>query len=175
MPKCRFCDRDNPPGVDRCRNCGAWLEQTVPAAPGEPPAEAASSADGFETQIRSLVEHGQMIPAIKLYRERTGVGLAEAKSAVEALAAGRPIERRTPEADGISPDSLEGQVVALVQARRKIEAIKVYRERTGVGLKQAKDAVEGLAVKHGINPGTGCAGMVLLIIAFAAVLLKGLI
>ncbi|MCX4576369.1 ribosomal protein L7/L12 [Streptomyces sp. NBC_01571] len=34
------------------------------------------------------------------------------------------------------------QVVALVRDGRKIQAIKAYREFTGVGLKEAKDAVE---------------------------------
>jgi len=43
-----------------------------------------------------------------------------------------------------------GDVVALMAAGQKIQAIKVYRERTGVGLKQAKDAVEELARRRGI-------------------------
>jgi hypothetical protein len=43
-----------------------------------------------------------------------------------------------------------GDVVALMAQGRKIQAIKVYRERTGVGLKQAKDAVEELARRRGI-------------------------
>lgn len=34
------------------------------------------------------------------------------------------------------------QVAALARDGRKIEAIKVYRELTGAGLKEAKDAVE---------------------------------
>ncbi len=34
------------------------------------------------------------------------------------------------------------QVLALIQAGRKIEAIKQYRIETGAGLKDAKDAVE---------------------------------
>ncbi len=37
------------------------------------------------------------------------------------------------------------EVVALVREGRKIQAIKVYREHTGVGLKDAKAAVERLA------------------------------
>ncbi|WP_370963592.1 ribosomal protein L7/L12 [Amycolatopsis sp. cg9] len=37
------------------------------------------------------------------------------------------------------------EVVALVREGRKIQAIKVYRERTGADLKDAKDAVERLA------------------------------
>lgn len=36
-------------------------------------------------------------------------------------------------------------------AGRKIQAIKVYREATGVGLKDAKDAIELLASRHGLD------------------------
>ncbi|MER5536360.1 ribosomal protein L7/L12 [Streptomyces mirabilis] len=36
------------------------------------------------------------------------------------------------------------QVVALARDGRKIQAIKVYREVTGAGLKEAKDAVDRL-------------------------------
>ena len=41
------------------------------------------------------------------------------------------------------PDPL-AQVRDLARRGRKIEAIKAYRELTGVGLREAKDAVEGL-------------------------------
>jgi ribosomal protein L7/L12 len=44
---------------------------------------------------------------------------------------------------GGGPDiAIDQDVVALARAGRKIEAIKRYRELTGVGLKEAKDAVE---------------------------------
>lgn len=36
-------------------------------------------------------------------------------------------------------------------AGRKIQAIKLYREATGAGLKDAKDAVELLARRHGLE------------------------
>ena len=36
------------------------------------------------------------------------------------------------------------EVQALVASGNKIQAIKVYRERTGLGLKEAKDAVDAL-------------------------------
>ena len=39
----------------------------------------------------------------------------------------------------------QDEVVALVRAGKKIEAIKVYREATGAGLVEAKNAVERLA------------------------------
>lgn len=42
------------------------------------------------------------------------------------------------------PLSLDGRVIALMREGRKIEAIKLYRDLTGAGLKEAKDAVESL-------------------------------
>ncbi|MFE5816080.1 ribosomal protein L7/L12 [Streptomyces sp. NPDC056479] len=37
------------------------------------------------------------------------------------------------------------EVVTLLRSDKKIQAIKVYREITGAGLKEAKDAVERMA------------------------------
>ncbi|ELS54781.1 ribosomal protein L7/L12 [Streptomyces viridochromogenes] len=42
-------------------------------------------------------------------------------------------------------DPRMGEVVALLRDGKKIQAIKVYREITGAGLKEAKDAVEAMA------------------------------
>ena len=42
-------------------------------------------AEEEHADLREMVAAGDKIAAIKLYRERTGVGLAEAKAAVEAL------------------------------------------------------------------------------------------
>jgi ribosomal protein L7/L12 len=39
-------------------------------------------------------------------------------------------------------DQVSERVKELVRAGKKIEAIKMYREETGAGLKEAKDAVE---------------------------------
>jgi ribosomal protein L7/L12 len=50
------------------------------------------------------------------------------------------IESRDPPAS-----ALDQQVIDLVRSGRKIEAIKLYREQTGAGLKDAKDAVEQIA------------------------------
>ncbi len=48
------------------------------------------------------------------------------------------------EANLLNPDPILDEVVALVRQGNKIGAIKLYREKTGVGLKEAKDAVEKL-------------------------------
>ena len=39
---------------------------------------------GLSAEARQLADAGQKIPAIKLHREQTGLGLKEAKDAVEA-------------------------------------------------------------------------------------------
>jgi ribosomal protein L7/L12 len=41
--------------------------------------------------------------------------------------------------------AVETDVIALLRQDKEIEAIKVYREATGMGLKEAKDAVEAIA------------------------------
>lgn len=44
-------------------------------------------ADGLSAEVRALADRGEKIAAIKAYRESTGVGLKEAKDAVEAYLA----------------------------------------------------------------------------------------
>jgi hypothetical protein len=48
------------------------------------------------------------------------------------------------EANLLNPDPILDEVVALVRQGNKIGAIKLYREKTGVDLKTAKDTVEKL-------------------------------
>jgi len=59
--------------------------------------------------------------------------------------------------------NLEAELRALLTEGRKIEAIKLYRERTGLGLQEAKDAVEAIAAAHGLPgaAGGGCLSVVL--------------
>jgi hypothetical protein len=71
-------------------------------------------------------------------------------------------------AEGPLPGNLETEILDLMRGHKKIEAIKIYREHTKVGLKEAKDFVESLAAKHGVAPGAGCGGMVLLMILTGA-------
>ena len=112
--------------------------------------------DGFENEIRQLLASGNKIAAIKRYREQTGVGLAEAKAAVESLDAGDSFAER------VQPDDLNDQIVGLLGRGEKIEAVKLYRNQTGCGLKEAKEAVERIGEQNGIrSSGTGCLGVVL--------------
>jgi hypothetical protein len=46
---------------------------------------------------------------------------------------------------GIDPyEGMDQQIIELVRSGQKIQAIKLYREQTGAGLKESKDYVEGL-------------------------------
>ena len=126
--------------------------------------------EAFENEIRQLLASGDKIAAVKRYREETGVGLAEAKAAVESLEAGGSLTERVQPEDS----DLTQQIVTLLGRGEKIEAVKLYRDRFRVGLKEAKEAVERIAEQNGIpaSSGTGCLGVVLLGIAVMVGLLS---
>jgi large subunit ribosomal protein L7/L12 len=133
--------------------------------------EQVMNFEKLEERLRSLLAEGRKIEAIKVYREATGAGLAEAKDAVEALEAGQKLP-----SSAVFDQESEKDIVALLEQGQKIEAIRIYREKTGAGLKEAKDAVEALAAKHGLPAGrSGCAGVVLLCLAgLGALIIPGL-
>jgi ribosomal protein L7/L12 len=100
---------------------------------------------GSMEEVRRLIQAGRKINAIKAYRQATGVGLKEAKVAVERMAAGTngplPQERSAKTGPGlVDPKKLQG----LIREGRKLEAIKYIRQQRGVGLKEAKEAVDWL-------------------------------
>jgi ribosomal protein L7/L12 len=64
---------------------------------------------------------------------------------------------------------LEAQVLEIARTQGKIQAIKHYREATGAGLKEAKDAVEAMILRHGVQIAkSGCASSVLLLVTAGA-------
>ena len=77
---------------------------------------------------------------------------------------GRPLaERVLQQAQAEAAESIDGQVLTIAGTAGKIAAIKYYREQTGAGLKDAKEAVEQLMSRHNVRAAsTGCAGMLLL-------------
>lgn len=106
-------------------------------------------SDNNLATLRDLIATNRKIDAIKLYREMNGVGLKEAKDAVdameEAMRSGAPVSflvSSPPPASVASPDDQLAQLHGMIFAGQKIDAIKLYREASGVGLKEAKDAVE---------------------------------
>ena len=106
--------------------------------PSVPPVQIAAPS---LAEVSALLASGHKIEAIKRYRELTGVGLKEAKDYVDALDAGAQPPAVTPVAPSVGDLA---EVYALAHQGKKIEAIKRYRELTGVGLKEAKDYVDRL-------------------------------
>ena len=60
------------------------------------------------------------------------------------------------------------QIVESLKQGKKIQAIKDYRESTGAGLKESKEAIEALIQKYDIQMKSGCATMLLMAISTIA-------
>lgn len=107
-------------------------------------------------EIERLLSQGQKLPAIKLLREQTGLGLAAAKSLIDTWPdAVTTAQRRfapyvasptsaVPPAvpGGALPPDVIAQIDHLVAADQRIHAIKLFRAATGVGLKEAKNRID---------------------------------
>lgn len=95
---------------------------------------------GTQIRVHQLIVEGKLIPAIKLVRQATGVSLKEAKRYVddmqpELVAAGIPLDT-------------EARALGLLAEDKAIPAIKLVREETGLGLKEAKRYVDRLRAGH---------------------------
>jgi len=114
------------------------------ALPGQPP----SGMSEMEAEVQQLLQQGQKIQAIKLVRERSEMGLKAAKAYVDGLERG---EALPPPSRPVTLDDLPPELVAeagtFLARGQKIEAIKLVREHTGMGLKAAKDWVDRLEAK----------------------------
>jgi ribosomal protein L7/L12 len=117
--------------------------------------------------VRQALQRGSLFDAIKLLRKAGVSNLAEAKAVLEAEA------RRLNAAKGMgtaaaprssTPAGLPPGAQRALRDGLKIEAIKLTREHTGLGLKEAKDLVEayertmpatpdGLSPESGLSPG----------------------
>jgi large subunit ribosomal protein L7/L12 len=90
---------------------------------------------------KSVLEVAELI---KMMEEKFGVSAAAAAVAVAAPAAGGA---------AAAEEQTEFTVNLIAAGEKKVEVIKVVRAATGLGLKEAKDLVDGApkAVKEGIK------------------------
>lgn len=151
MLNCVFCEQQNSLTNSQCQNCGAPLPTTGTSQLEE---------SVFRAHLVQLLAEGQKIQAIAAYRRQTGTSLASAKDAVELLDSDWQFGTGRPIAD------IEWEVGKLLERGEKINAIKFYREQTGIGLKEAKDEVDALELRLGLEPENavkeaGCFGVVL--------------
>jgi len=92
-----------------------------------------------EVKALTVLELSELVKALE---EEFGVSAAAPVAVAAAPAAAAPVEEKT-----------EFDVVLLAAGENKISVIKVVRELTGLGLKEAKDLVDGApkAVKEAVS------------------------
>jgi ribosomal protein L7/L12 len=107
----------------------------------------------FPAAAVTALANGNRLEAIKLVREANhGVDLRGAMEAVEAHVAGKqnfPVDP-SPSTTSVTYNGLPAEAMAALSSGQVIEAIKIVREKTGLGLKEAKDLVDGY--RHGDTP-----------------------
>ncbi|MEO0557568.1 MAG: ribosomal protein L7/L12 [Bacteroidota bacterium] len=127
-----------------------------------------------------LIASGRKIEAIKDLRARTGMGLREAKEAVEAIERGESVSipqharlfgADAPEA-APAPNELATRVLALVQSGQTIQAIKEVRDATGSDLREAKQLVDRIAqdVQPDVAPAPASSQQAARLVVLAALL-----
>ncbi len=119
---------------------------TTSATPAAPPPREPQPTLVSDPELDQHLRAGLKIAAIKRYRELYGVGLKEAKEAIEAIAAGVPmtvVSKTEHPAPGpkVFP-GLQPRLDQLIAEDQRIQAVKHYRECTGLGLRECVDAVD---------------------------------
>ncbi len=125
---------------------------------GHPPAERPERSElasvtlgpSDVAEVVQLLRDKQRVPAIQLYHAKVGGTLGEAAEAIDAIEAGlkdasAPLP--PPSASAQSPQM--GEIHDLLRQGNRIEAVKRYRQQTGVGLKEALTVIEGIERQAG--------------------------
>lgn len=118
-------------------------------------------------ELRQTLDTRGKLAAVKLCKEWSGCSLRDAKQRVEALDAGGGA---LAEGFGSNLDEqVMDEILDAIQQGNKLEAVKLYKENTGISLMESKQFVERLMSELGIEEsrGAGCAGVLLAIIAMA--------
>jgi ribosomal protein L7/L12 len=108
------------------------------------------SVTPLPADVLEALEQGQTIEAIKRLRSATGLGLKEAKEAIDRHLAGEPARVR-PRPSIAAMAALPFAVASALRKGDKMEAIRLMREQGGLGLKAAKDAVEAYGREQGAD------------------------
>lgn len=134
--------------------------------------------DNIMDEILELLQGGQKIAAIKVYKDHTQASLVDAKIAIEALQS---------ELANSKPSELDSstkiEIEELLSRGQKLDAIKIYRSQHNCSLMEAKLAVERIAKNEQIKqtestssskPG-GCLSVIVFVAFITATALMGIV
>ena len=124
-------------GAGEARSAQTSLKPTL-----KPPSQPLAS---IMDEVHTLVTEGRKVEAIRRYREITRCSLAVAKDKVELMAENLPLLAASESYSETPQANVGNEIVALVRAGRKLEAIKMYCTQTGVSLKEGKEAIDKIA------------------------------
>jgi ribosomal protein L7/L12 len=111
------------------------IEYVMENPDGMKKGKSSGAVDTDGAGVRDLIAEGRIEEAVKVYAAFMGVDEFTARNAIEKM-------QREDEAETRLSTEGKDEVRSLLDAGNKIEAIKAYREMTGLGLKEAKDEVE---------------------------------
>ncbi len=94
--------------------------------------------ESLPDQVLEALRNGDTIGAIRRLCESTGLGLKEGMDVIEGHLRDHPATTAAPSSCNAFPPS----VTDALRRGNKIEAIKLLRKQRGIGLKEAKDAVD---------------------------------
>lgn len=109
------------------------------------PSHAKKKKAAYDTQdagVRDLIQEGRLDEAVEVYRKFAGVDAYTARDAVAEIEG--ELRLGTESASVVA----ETELRALLQQGKKIEAIKAYRQATGLGLEEARNAIEAIEKRH---------------------------
>ncbi len=111
-----------------------------------------SSTPALDAQLLSLCKQGKKLEAVKLCKDTTGLGLKESKDYVEDLCERYENVGYAHDISSVKQNAadttFDKQLINLCQQNRKLEAIKLYKDTTGEGLKESKDYIDELCRYH---------------------------
>ena len=87
-------------------------------------------------QVHALISENRKLEAVKYVMDQAKIGLLEAKNFVDEL-------RNKEDTNTVDNDLME-QIKTLLKQNKKIEAVKLVKSATGMGLKESKDFVENI-------------------------------
>lgn len=130
-----------------CKFCNTTLRLKAEVMGGQAAIDLNPQIDPYRSladvdRIRSMLKDNRRAEAVRLYMEQTGAGLKEATQAIDQIQRQPPTQVLNTPAGPFAVDLDE--IERLIRGGQKINAIKLLREQTKLGLKEAKDAVDAL-------------------------------